>query len=199
METVIIEGTSEDEVLTQAMEKLGAEKDDIDYRIVTQDENGIKAEAFRKSDIKKVIKEEVEAFIQKLGTTGGIEVIRRQDGYYVNIVTEGMDGLLIGKSGSTLEAVQHILSRIIHKKTLPVKITIDVAGYKEKKIHNLKIKALAFAEEVKRTKREYEFEPLPPSMRRIIHITLSNKQGIRTYTIGDGELKRVIIAPSYKE
>ncbi len=198
METVIIEGPSVEEALTHAMDKLSVSEENIDYRTIKTTNDTIKIEAFRKSDIKNTIKDIILAFLEKMGGAGGVEVIRREDGYYVNIISEGMDGILIGKSGKTLEAIQHIMSRIIHRKAAPVKVIIDVAGYKEKKIHNIKIKALAFAEEVKRTKREYEFEPLPPSMRRIIHITLNNKKGIRTYTVGDGVLKKVIIAPSYK-
>jgi len=198
METVIIEGASLEEALTQAKDKLGASDEDIDFRRIKQLKEGVKVEVFRKSDIKKAVKEVVLAFIEKMGGMGGVEVIKREDGYYINIVSEGIDGILIGKSGKTLEAIQHVLSRIIHKQVVPVKVIIDVAGYKEKKIHNIKIKALAFAEEVKRTKREYEFEPLPPSMRRIIHMTLNNKKGIRTYTVGDGVLKKVVIAPSFK-
>ena len=198
METVIIEGASLEEALTQAKDKLGASDEEIDYRRIKHLKEGVKVEVFRKSDIKKAIKEVVLAFIEKMGGTGGIEVIKREDGYYINIVSEGIDGILIGKSGKTLEAIQHVLSRIIHKQVIPIKVIIDVAGYKEKKIHNIKIKALAFAEEVKRTKREYEFEPLPPSMRRIIHMTLNNKKGIRTYTVGDGVLKKVVIAPSFR-
>jgi len=198
METVIIEGTSIEDALTQAMDKLGVPEEDIDYRKLKHSEEGIKIEAFRESDIKNVIKEVCAAFLEKMGATGNIEVMKRENDYYINIVSEGMDGMLIGKSGKTLEALQHILSRIIHKQVMPIKVMIDVAGYKEKKIHNIRIKALAFAEEVKRTKREYEFEPLPPSLRRIIHITLNNKKGIRTYTLGDGVLKKVVIAPSFK-
>jgi len=201
METVIIEGVSLEETLTQASEKLAVSDEEIDYKIIkkTKDNiNNIRVEVFRKSEAKNTIKEVIVAFLEKMGGSGGVEVIRKEEGYYANIVSEGMDGMLIGKSGRTLEAIQHVISRILHRKGIPIDVSIDVAGYREKKIHNVKIKAIAFAEEVKRTKRRYVFEPLPPSLRRVIHIALNDKKGIRTYTIGDGVMKKVVIAPSFK-
>jgi spoIIIJ-associated protein len=134
--------------------------------------------------------------LEKLGTTGKIRIEKENDRLYVDIRTKDMDGMLIGKSGKNLESFQHILSRIIHSKDNSIELVIDIAGYRRKKERTLSTRARAFAYEVKRSKREYIFQPLPPSLRRSIHLAVSDIKGVRTYTIGDTELKKVVIAPA---
>jgi spoIIIJ-associated protein len=143
-----------------------------------------------------LVRKEISTMLEKLGTTGKIRIEKENDKFYVDIRTKDMDGMLIGKSGKTLESFQHLLSRIIHSKDNSIELVIDIAGYRRKKEHTLTMRAKAFAEEVKRSKREYIFQPLPPSLRRSIHLAVSDIKGVRTYTIGDTELKKVVIAPA---
>ena len=134
--------------------------------------------------------------MEKLVTSGKVRIEEEDDKLYVDIRTKDMDGMLIGKSGKTLESFQHLLSRIIHSKDNSINLVIDIAGYRRKKEKTLTTRARAFSYEVIRSKREYIFQPLPPSLRRSIHLTVSGIKGVRTYTIGDSELKKVVIAPS---
>ncbi|MBN1694101.1 KH domain-containing protein [candidate division WOR-3 bacterium] len=153
-------------------------------------------EAPKSSPKEELVRKEVNTLLEKLGTTGKIRIEKEEDRLYVDIRTKDMDGMLIGKSGKNLESFQHILSRIIHSKDNSIELVIDIAGYRRKKERTLSTRARAFAYEVKRSKREYIFQPLPPSLRRSIHLAVSDIQGVRTYTIGDTELKKVVIAPS---
>ena len=153
-------------------------------------------EAPKRSPKEELVRKEVNTLLEKLGTTGKIRIEKENDKLYVDIRTKDMDGMLIGKSGKNLESFQHILSRIIHSKDNSIELVIDIAGYRRKKERTLSTRAKAFAHEVRRSKREYIFQPLPPSLRRSIHLAVSDIQGVRTYTIGDTELKKVVIAPS---
>lgn len=153
-------------------------------------------EAPKSSPKEELVRKEVNTLLEKLGTTGKIRIEKENDKLYVDIRTKDMDGMLIGKSGKNLESFQHILSRIIHSKDNSIELVIDIAGYRRKKERTLATRAKAFAHEVRRSKREYIFQPLPPSLRRSIHLAVSDIQGVRTYTIGDTELKKVVIAPS---
>lgn len=153
-------------------------------------------EAPKSSPKEELVRKEVNTLLEKLGTTGKIRIEKENDRLYVDIRTKDMDGMLIGKSGKNLESFQHILSRIIHSKDNSIELVIDIAGYRRKKERTLSTRAKAFAHEVKRSKREYIFQPLPPSLRRSIHLAVSDIKGVRTYTIGDSELKKVVIAPS---
>lgn len=197
MAILVVEGKDMEEAISRGLEKLGLNRDDAEWQVLSEEEGKVKVKIFKKGEPQRIIKEVVEGFIQKFGAEGSAEVIKREDGsFYVNIITKDSDGVLIGKGGKNLEALQHLLARMVHRHDKSLEVVIDVSGYRAKKEHTLRARALAFAEEVKRTGREVFFEPLPPSLRRIIHLALQDKEGVRTYTIGEGELKKVVIAPS---
>jgi spoIIIJ-associated protein len=162
------------------------------------EESSPKKEVTQESSPKEeLVRKEINTMLEKLGTTGKIRIEKEEeDKLYVDIRTKDMDGMLIGKSGKNLESFQHLLSRIIHSKDNSIDLVIDIAGYRRKKERTLATRARAFAHEVRRSKREYIFQPLPPSLRRSIHLAVSDIKGVRTYTIGDTELKKVVIAPA---
>jgi spoIIIJ-associated protein len=205
-----IEAENLEEAIKKGLEELSLkEKEQMEWEVLSKEEGGPvklkvkkkeeepkKSETKTDSPEKELVRKEVNTMIEKLGTTGKIRIEEEDDKLYVDIRTKDMDGMLIGKSGKTLESFQHLLSRIIHSKDDSINLVIDIAGYRRKKEKTLTIRAKAFAYEVKRSKREYIFQPLPPSLRRSIHLAVSDIKGVRTYTIGDSELKKVVIAPS---
>ena len=197
-----IEAGSLEEAIKKGLEKLDLQsKDEMEWEVIYEGEEGTKLEVKKKvNELQNIqlVRDEINVFLEKLGTSGKVEIERDNDGLYVNIKTKDMDGLLIGKSGRNLESVQHLLSRIIHSKDNSIDLTIDVAGYRRKKEHTLRVRARAFSEEVKRSGREFIFEPLPPSLRRAVHLAVSDVEGVRTYTIGETDLKKVVISPARK-
>jgi spoIIIJ-associated protein len=198
MDTLIVEGKSIEEALSIGLEKLSLTKDEIDYKIL-ENKNVVKLKIYKRSEVERLIKEAVKDFVEKLIEKADIVIISKGNGTYVVNVISKEDAVLIGKKGKTLEAIQHIVSRIIHKYDKDIEVNVDVSGYREKKEHLLRQKAIAFAEEVKRSGNPVIFEEMPAYLRRIIHITLKNDKAVRTYTIGEGELKKVVIAPTSKK
>lgn len=197
---VEIEEENLENALDKGLEKLGLKsRKDIEYKILSKEEGKVKVRIREKaSGNVGLVKKEVETFLDKLKAKGTVHVEKEDDRLYVNITTEKMDGLLIGKSGRNLESVQHLLSRIIHNKDTSIELTIDVSSYRRKKEHTLRVRSKAFAQEVKRSGREFIFEPLPPSLRRTVHLAVSDIEGVRTYTIGEEDLKKVVISPAKK-
>ncbi len=198
-----VEAESMEKAIRKGLEELGLQsKDEMEWEVVYEGEEGAKLRVKRKisePQSVKMVEEEINTFLGKLGTSGKVEVESERDRLYINIKTQDMDGLLIGKSGRNLESLQHLLSRIIHNKDNSIDLTIDVAGYRKKKEHTLRVRARAFAEEVKRSGREFIFEPLPPSLRRTVHLAVSDIEGVRTYTIGETDIKKVVISPAKKK
>jgi len=199
-----VEAENLEEAIKKGLEELSLkEKEQMDWEVLSAEEGGAvrlkvkkKETAPKGSSKEEVVREEINKMLEKLGTTGKVRIENENDKLYVDIRTKDMDGMLIGKSGKNLESFQHILSRIIHSKDNSIELVIDIAGYRRKKERTLSTRARAFAYEVKRSKREYIFQPLPPSLRRSIHLAVSDIKGVRTYTIGDTELKKVVIAPA---
>jgi spoIIIJ-associated protein len=111
-------------------------------------------------------------------------------------VTGGDSGVLIGKRGQTLEAIQYLLEKMINKKTTKkMRIMVDVEGYLEKRKNNLKQLASRMAEKAKKIRKPVTIGQMNAHDRRIVHIHLKDESGIRTQSIGDGYYRKLMIFP----
>ncbi|MBN2381149.1 KH domain-containing protein [candidate division WOR-3 bacterium] len=121
---------------------------------------------------------------------------RAENDYYINVRTRRSDGLLIGRSGETLRALQQVVQAILqHRHSRLPSIVVDVGGYKQRRENFLRKKAMAIAKIVSETGREMALDPLTDKERRLVETALDEMEGIRYYTIGTGYRKNVIIAP----
>lgn len=103
-------------------------------------------------------------------------------------------GLLVGREGQTLAAVQYLASRIIAKRIGgTLWLHIDAGNYRERQDDKLKELALSLAERAKATRRAQSTRPLSAYQRRIIHLTLEEDEAVQTHSKGDGAQRRVII------
>jgi spoIIIJ-associated protein len=101
-------------------------------------------------------------------------------------------GILIGKKGKNLDAIQLLVNLYAGKLMEdPKRIIIDVEKYRERRESNLVKLALRTAEQVRRTKRSKLLEPMNPFERRIIHTALNDMEDIATKSDGEGLLKQV--------
>ncbi len=111
-------------------------------------------------------------------------------------ITGGDSGVLIGKRGQTLEAIQYLLEKMINKKsTNRVRTIVDVEGYLEKRKSNLKKLAMRMAEKAKKIKKPVTIGQMNAHDRRIVHIQLKDEEGVRTQSIGDGYYRKLMIFP----
>ena len=104
-------------------------------------------------------------------------------------------GILIGRRGSTLAALQytvnHMVSRQLKSKAL---VSVDVEGYRRRREENLRGLALRLAEKVKTSGRTITLEPMPANERRIVHLALANDSQVASFSLGDGENRKVAIS-----
>jgi spoIIIJ-associated protein len=116
-----------------------------------------------------------------------------QDGIYVNL--EG-NLFAVPEERSALTALEHVFRGAIRRKTgKEVEIIIDVNGAVKKRRAELIRFALSKAEEVRRDRKRIRLNAMPSHERRTIHVTLANFPGVRTYSTGDGDARRVMIEP----
>ena len=108
---------------------------------------------------------------------------------------EGDDlGILIGRRGDTLAALQYIVRLMVnHRRRRWVNIVVDVEEYKTRRERQLRQLALRMAERVVRTGKPVRLEPMPARERRIIHLALRDHPDVITQSIGEGEHRRVTI------
>ncbi|MGQ9484105.1 MAG: RNA-binding cell elongation regulator Jag/EloR [Desulfosoma sp.] len=122
----------------------------------------------------------------------------RQESVYLNIVSNG-SGLLIGKRGKTLNALQYVVSKIVSREVGDnVPVIVDTENYRSKRESNLTEMALQLSERVKKYRRPVTTGPMNAQDRRIIHMALKEDQGVRTKSKGEGNLRRVVIYPAKK-
>jgi spoIIIJ-associated protein len=105
-------------------------------------------------------------------------------------------GIVIGRHGQTLDAIEYLLSRIAsHDAGSPVRITLDVEGYRERRQESLEQTARRAADKVRTSGRPLTLSPMSPRDRRIVHIALSEERGVTTRSQGEGAFRRVVIVP----
>jgi spoIIIJ-associated protein len=111
---------------------------------------------------------------------------------------EGEDlGLLIGRRGTTLAALQYMVNLIVSRqRDSRVLVSVDVEHYRRRREDSLYSLASRMADRVRRSGRSMTLEPMPPGERRIIHLALSEDQGVTTGSVGEGDRRKVVIYPS---
>ena len=113
---------------------------------------------------------------------------------YVGIECDEDSGLLIGREGQTLAALQYMISRIVSRgMNAAVRVQLDAGEYRRRQDEKLREMALALAEKVRQSGRSYSTRPLSSYHRRIVHVCLQEAADVQTRSTGDGPMKRVVI------
>ncbi|MCD5404303.1 MAG: protein jag [Dehalococcoidia bacterium] len=104
-------------------------------------------------------------------------------------------GLLIGRRGQTLQALQFLVNLIVRKQFEGVRVVLDVENYRQRREFQLRDMAIKVAARVTQTNRSITLEPMPPADRRIIHTSLTDNPDVSTESTGEGEGRKVTIMP----
>ncbi len=122
--------------------------------------------------------------------------VRSQNPLTLNIqgINENL-GLLIGRRGETLAALQLLVSLMVgHRTKHRMRIIVDAENYRERREENLRSLALRVAQQVRSYRRSIALEAMPPHERRIVHIALAESKDISTESTGEGDARRVVIS-----
>ena len=113
----------------------------------------------------------------------------------MNIELSGPDmGILIGKRGQTLDALQYLISLFVNKEGESyIRVKLDTENYRERRKITLEKLAKKIAYTVKRTKKPVSLEPMNPYERRVIHSALQNDRYVCTRSEGEEPYRRVVI------
>jgi len=131
-----------------------------------------------------------------LGQKPEFEITGHSERVSVLIFDEENSGLLIGREGQTLAAIQYIVNRIvIRRHGSPIKVQINTGEYRERQDDNLRKMAIFLADKAKTLGRPQSTKPLSSYHRRVVHLALQEDESISTRSKGEGPLKRVLILP----
>jgi len=139
-----------------------------------------------------------EDFIHKVCQAMGVNANTQasKDGEHWHIDITGPElGILIGRRGDTLDALQYLTNLAVARKLSErVRLIVDVEGYRLRREETLVRLAKRLAEKVKRTGVRITLEPMNPHERRIIHTSLQDEARISTSSEGDDPNRRVVIS-----
>jgi spoIIIJ-associated protein len=108
-------------------------------------------------------------------------------------------GILIGRHGDTLSALQFLLGLLVSRKAQRrVRVVVDVEGYRERRAKMLRDMAMRAAERAQRYRQPIFLDPMIPSERRIVHMALVNHPYVATHSIGEGDSRRVVVSPKHR-
>lgn len=139
----------------------------------------------------------LQELLAKMQLNGTVKAFENEEGVFLNIESD-TDGLLIGRRGETLDALQYITSLYLnkgHKDSNYVRVSVDTEGYRARREESLKKLARSKALQVSRTGRSIELEPMNPYERRILHSALQDFHGVSTHSEGEEPNRRVVITP----
>lgn len=134
-----------------------------------------------------------------LGVTCSVELQAGEtaDTVVLNVNADN-SGLLIGRRGQTLDALEYVVNRIVSRaeETGPGRIVIDVERYRDRRREYLESLARRLADKSRQTGRVVTLNPMSPRDRRIVHITLREDAAVETRSQGQGYYRKILIVPS---
>ncbi len=129
-----------------------------------------------------------------MGLEATISIQKEKETLHIKIEGE-KSGLLIGRRGQTLDALQYISTRILNRKGLDkIKVVMDSGDYRIRRKQYLEELALKMAEKSKLTGKPVVISPLNAHDRRIVHLTLEKDKTLKTVSRGEGQLKKMVIS-----
>lgn len=201
MDKIEMTGKTVDEAIEQALKALSATRDEVEIEIVDVGSKGMfgigskaaKIIAAKKADPVRTAKDFIRELCMAMNmiVTVEAEIIDKQ--LLVNVSGDDV-GILIGKRGQTLDAIQYLLNLVVNKGNASyLSVTLDTENYRKRRKDTLEALAFNLAKKVKATRKSVRLEPMNPYERRIIHSVLQVDKDIATHSEGDEPFRNVVI------
>ena len=143
----------------------------------------------------EIAKETLENILIRIPVEATVEA-HQMDGKLTLNIEGDRSGLLIGRKGKTLDALQFIVNKIVNKALeRRVNVVVDSENYRKRREESLVQLALKMGDKAKRIRKPVATNPLNPHDRRIVHLALKEDEGLDTRSRGEGLLKKVVIIP----
>ncbi len=202
MKEVTGTGKTVEEAIESALSELSIKREDADITIVELPTKGLFGILPGKNAVVHVREQFdpvlfaadwIEQILEKMRINSRVGV-RLQDERIELDITGNNLGVLIGRRGQTLDALQYITTLAVNKKTAEfVPVQVDAGGYREKRRLTIQKNALSAKQKAVKTGRKFALEPMTPAERRLVHMALSDDHDVVTYSIGEEPSRRVVI------
>jgi spoIIIJ-associated protein len=153
------------------------------------------SEEFLSEDPVERVEVALDEIVDALDLAAEVAVEDREDEIAARIEGEDL-GVLIGRRGQTIDAIQLLCYRIAFRGRADRKrVSVDAAGYRERRRETVERQADRAAERAAESGKEIELEPMTATERKLVHDRLAERSGIETFSEGDEPDRCVIVAP----
>ncbi len=224
MKSVETEAKTTEEAIQRACEALGVPREELDVEVLSSGSSGFLGLGAKNARIRATLKEKsapslseirppaapsephaaetakktLEDILRLLEVEASVDLREDSERILLNIQGDG-SGLLIGRKGQTLDAIEYLINKIVHKEAEDKKrIVVDTENYRLRREDSLVKLAQRLAEKAKRLGRPVTISPMSAHDRRIIHLALQDDKTLRTWSTGSGLYRKVIISPEKK-
>ena len=214
MQTFEFEGKTTDEAIENACRQLKLTKDEIDVEIIEPGSAGIfglvggrkakvkvtttdeEPEPVEETNGVAIAKDALENILTLIPMEGTTVSAAQNDGTIALNIEGDTSGLLIGRKGRTLDALQFIVNKIVNKALEKrTQVVVDSENYRQRRRESLIQMALRMGEKAKNIRKPVVTNLLNPHDRRIVHMALRDDESLDTKSRGEGILKKILIIP----
>ncbi len=204
------EGKTVSDAIISGCEALGVSREEVDVEVLNEGSKGVLGIGGKSARVKITVKrtdvsekglrakKSLESILGFFVSTYSVHLGETSEVIKLDIKSGDETGLLIGRRGETLKAMEFIVGKIagrFSENGMEKRISIDVEGYKKRREENIAKMVKEVAKKVRSSGRPITLDSMPASERKIAYIALKNEDGIRIETRGEGEEKRITINP----
>ncbi|MDK2817331.1 MAG: spoIIIJ-associated protein [Moorella sp. (in: firmicutes)] len=203
MKEIETSGKTVEEAIEAALRSLGTKREEVEIYILEEGSKGFlgllgsrqaRVKVVLPDSPEKVINDFLTRVLKAMNIEADIEIRQREGYFFVSFHGKEL-GILIGRRGDNLDALQYLcnlaVNRVLKNK---VKIILDVEGYRKRREQTLINLARRLSARVKATGKRIVLEPMNPQERRVIHTALQNDNEILTFSEGQEPNRKIVIA-----
>lgn len=204
------EGETVDQAVDNALGELGITREQADVEVLEEEETkgflGIKRSGRARvrvtvapaPDAREFLREAAQKILDLMGLDGDADVADGEEGG-LHVEMEGKKddlGILIGRHGQTLEALQTILGVMANRVAQDrIRVTLDVEKYRERRREELKELAERVAQKAVSRGEPVVLRPMTPFERKVVHVALHDNPDVETYSDGEEPYRRITVEP----
>ena len=192
-----------DDAIAEALKSLNLTAEEVDITILDEGAKGglfgigsrpAKVRVEKKKDPEDLVKDFLRDVTLTMGLVVRVETNRKGRYLYADLFGENM-GILIGKHGATLDALQYLTNLAMARKGVKeTSVVIDTESYRKRRKETLESLARSLARKVKDKRQSVKLEPMSRFERHVIHHALQNDRQVRTFSEGNEPYRHVVIA-----
>ena len=197
-------GKSIEDAIESGLKELNLTRDQVKIEVKSEGAHGLFGLVGAKSACVKIsvphteiddVRDTLESLLKLMGIVAVVHPEKESDDrFYMNIETDDA-GILIGKRGETLNALQYMVNLIVNRnRENRLRIVLDLEGYRDKRDKTLTDLSLRIADKARKSGKSIALEPMNAQERRIIHVALAGSSDIETHSSGTGKYRKVIIS-----